>query len=253
VKSSRVATIAALLLVFYMVDAVAAEPRGPLPARADEPKSPEEHHSEAMVKMETWLRRLVGRYYMFSRIAVDGVLKNDFKDGRRPDGTVATRFLDCVGIGSGPGVLCTMYSVVHKPDQEISYRFIMLVEFGLDKNASKIRVLMVASDGSVGESTTELTGDTASWLGMSCPSTRMNNLRCKRTMKITAPADVGYFVFTYGQRLGWRFEPERVGSGTVYWYRLSPQEGNGPDGLPRTMADPLLDIDADRHTRPGPR
>lgn len=254
-KHTCIATIATMLLALGMVDAVSAEPYGRLPARTDVPKSPEERRAQATMEMDAWLRRLVGRYYQFERITIDGTLKNHFVDGERPDGTVATRFVDCVGIGSGPGVLCTWYSVVHRPGREVSYRFSMLVEFGLDPNASKIRVLMVVGEDLIGESSAELIGDTASWLGMSCNSTPVELIDCQRTLKISAPADGKYLVWDYGSRFAvYLGQALSSGPSGVYLYRLSPDEGNGPDGLPRTMAAPRLDIEVDRRARPtGPR
>lgn len=243
--------LVAMLLIPGMVDAVRAEPRVQLAMRTSKPKTPEERRMQAMREMELWLRQLVGRYYQFERITINGSLENYYKDGRMPDGTVATRYVDCIGIGSGPGVLCNWYSVVQKPGKEVGFVLNMLVQFGLDPNASEIRILVTGGAGSIGESSTVLTGDTAWWAGMSCNSLPIG--RCERTMKISIPADGRYVFWAHGSRIT-SAGRTRAGSSPAYLYRLPPDEDNARDGLPRLEAAPTFNIELQRFAHPqGPR
>ncbi len=235
---------ATMLLVLGMADAMGAAPSAPSPARANALASPADRFDQATMKMDAWLRRLVGRYFVFeSPPTISGLLGRHFKDGKLPDGTVSTWFVDCTAVGTGPGVLCFQYAVKDEPGEEASFRFDALVQFGLDPNASKIRMLMIrGGDGMVGESSANLVGETVRWMGMSCKHSGTLR-RCEHTLRIFAPADGKYLTWTYGSRMQWGGGLPLVTGGPIYLYRISPEDGIGPDGLPRTMTEPIQDLD----------
>lgn len=230
-----------------------AIPRELSPASSSNSGSPGERRSGEQSKMEAWLRRMVGRFYQFEYITINGILRNHYIGGRMPDGSIVTVYGDCDAIGSGPGVLCIHYAVQQEPGQEATYHFQQLVLLGMDPNASKIRMLTVVQGGEVMEAGAGLVGNTASWMGTSCRNFQVG-VRCQRTMKIAIPPDDRYMVWSNGSRIG-----SRMGSGvagrdlvlstTVYLSRISPEDGSGPDGLPRIMSAPRQEVDTQRNVR----
>lgn len=146
----------------------AAQPRGD--ARYFEsrvPQTEEARRAEKTAEMEAWLRRLVGRFRvdipMFPKIT-------------NPD--ASARLVDCVNIGTGVGVHCIFYSsrpreagngqAAGTAQQEGAdgplrrdevLRVSKVVEYGLDANAGKIR-MMVATERSVQRVDGTLNGNT---------------------------------------------------------------------------------------------
>ena len=208
-------------------------------------ESPEESRARMSAEMESWLRQLLGRYYAFNRITVYGTLKNDFKNGKRPNGMVQTGYLDCTGIGTGPGVLCMVIDAMSLRGRVSNYRITTLIQIGLDPNASKLHMLWAGSDGFVEESSGFWSGDSWNWwfpCAPGPPGAPDDTAGCYRTEKLSFDAESGYIAWTSGRLT---VNGGHISSATKYLYRLSPEQAKsawGPDGLPRTTDDPELQL-----------
>jgi len=101
---------------------------------------------DALADMDTWLRRLAGRF----RITVIG----------QPIGEA-----DCVGIGTGSGVHC-IYRFA-RPGWEDRWG-VQVRMFGLDLDAPGINYLRLNGDSTAEGGVTKLRGDTISFIG-DCP------------------------------------------------------------------------------------
>lgn len=255
------AAIAAMLALGMVLarNSVGGGPHGyEPPIRAEDLMAPDERRVWATGEMEAWLRRLAGRYYEFNHITIRGVLKNEDLSGRRPDGKILSGYLDCAGVGSGPGVFCMIMQARHYPGRGDSASLRGIIEFGLDPNASKIHFLWAEADGTVQDSSAalhvseSLHDNWAKWW-FTCPPPSPADF-CYRTERVSLSADGAYITWTSG-----RFTKDGGGATSRYLYRLSPERARaafGPDGVPHTMADPNTGSVKDfglRPPTPGPR
>ncbi len=152
---NRIRAVVSLLALatVQVCNAMAAGPReAPQYYVSPPPETPEERRTRMVAEMDVWLRRLVGRF----RIEYPWALAIE-----RPANAPRT-VVDCVAIGAGPGVHCIYYMArpqavpegqadagkkQQTPDKQLRPADVLvvsrIVEFGLDPNASKVRLMTV--------------------------------------------------------------------------------------------------------------
>jgi len=149
---------------------VHAQARGPsVAALQDSVAQPALSGPEKLAALDTWLRRLAGRY----RIT---------RMGR------AAGMEDCIGIGAGPGVQCVIGPPPPNPDGTAP----TMVLYGVDPDVPGIRYLQVngrsIAEGDLGK----LSDDTLGFSKVQCPTTLNRQsgssmLSCQRQVRIYAP------------------------------------------------------------------
>lgn len=138
-----------------------------------------EVHAARITELDTWLRRLTGRFSVSRR--------------GRPQGIV-----DCAGFGRGPGVDCVL---VPRPGQN-GVLGPTVTLYGMDSNSAGVSYLQVngrsIAEGDLGF----LSGDTVTFSKVSCPrfvdqQPRVSIMTCDKKLRIHAPPHGKYILFQY--------------------------------------------------------
>lgn len=162
--------------------------RGP-PLKRNQDKAVQESAARAkeLAALEAWLRRLVGRYRIpSSRLSVGPVHFESKTDG----------IADCVGIGTGPAVHCTISVNASGEQRGIVWVYLL----GLDPDELKIRYLRVDGGGSFAEGASgKLLGNSVTFRAPcflphieDLQARSMTIVSCDRSLRISAPGDASY-------------------------------------------------------------
>jgi hypothetical protein len=195
----RVAAGALLAITALLAGGVVrAEPReanlSPPQRQPETPEMKEARRLQMAKDMDTWLRRLPGRF------RIQGVSSKDGSD--EPDLQSATGMEDCIGLGTGAGVQCVINVVWNEQfgddgqyaDGGISSMAPAMLEYGLDPVASRIRYLQVDNQSLAEGAAGVLKGDTMT-TRVRCANTPASQL-CERVTRIYAPPDSKYVQVT---------------------------------------------------------
>jgi hypothetical protein len=145
--------------------------------------------AKELAALETWLRRLIGRFTVPSGRYTWG----PFSFESKTDGMA-----DCIGIGSGPAVHCTMSINASGEQRGIVWVYL----FGLDPDELKIRYMRVDGAANFAEGASgKLLGNSVTFRApcflpdVESPESQtrsMTIVSCDRSLRIDAPGDKGY-------------------------------------------------------------
>jgi len=196
---NRAITAASAFLICataFAAGEASAQARGPsvMEKRSNATESPDFARARKLGELDTWLRRLVGRYV---------VTRSGITQGRA----------DCIIIGDGPGVHCVNGGAEAAQSATLfSSGGPWMILFGLDPDAPGIRYLRVDGQSLAEGDLGKLSGDTVTFSRVQCPTSiqipfrpqprfgippTINILACYRHVRIYAPAgDEGSLIQT---------------------------------------------------------
>ena len=204
--------------------AAVAQPRGTLAEiPPDTPETREARRQQLAIEMPAWMSRMVGRFrysgvVQFYQTSVPGADVRDFPDRDKtfdlgtcdeecftsiPSLRDTKGLGDCIAIGAGAGVHCVVYvpwqeewMPTGKPvDGGVSFLGPASTLYGYDPVASRIRYLILNTNGIAESEEGVLNGNTLSWVFETrCESDTME--RCRQVTKVQALPD-GKSIRTY--------------------------------------------------------
>jgi hypothetical protein len=163
--------------------AQARGPRGKVLSRGVPDMSDPVQRAEMIAKLDTWLRRLVGKY------RYEGFVQF----GNGGDERLVSGTQDCWGFGEGPGVLCLTnmtwpYIGTYGQQGPPSYWEPALALYGIGPTPAEINFMQLDSRGQPEGIPTRLRGTDVARFQVPCTN---EPALCRKIVKITAGADGG--------------------------------------------------------------